>query len=152
MSKHLLAVKHNIEVAHRLYQFHGKCEAIHGHSMWITLWVEGELDKNGILDGIDFGVLKKDFRGHLDDFYDHQLLLNVEDPFAQTLYLPMPGDDKLKQLGPGVSLPGLQVCPGDPTTENIAKWIAEWGVDTGYSVHAVDVEETAVNMARYKVT
>lgn len=156
MGKHLLAVKHNIEVAHRLSLLPGKCENIHGHSMWVTIWIEGELDHNGILEGVSFTDLKKVFRHHLDTQYDHHLLLNIEDPWAQGLI-------KLGQTEPamhGVSafrkdaqkLPGLQTTPGDPTTENIALWIANWAKDEDIPVHAVDVWETSVNMSRYKET
>lgn len=147
MRKHTIAVKHNIEVAHRLFLLPGKCENIHGHSMWVTMELEGELNKGGILGGIEYGDLKKMFRGHLDAQYDHRVLLNYEDPWAEaTLH----GD-----VG-GARLPGLNLCPGDPTTENIAMWIAnsmkmqflEHGMSNVGNI-AVTVWETSVNMASY---
>jgi 6-pyruvoyltetrahydropterin/6-carboxytetrahydropterin synthase len=142
MGKHLLAVKHNIEVAHRLHLLPGKCENINGHSMWVTMFVKGELDENGILEGISFTDLKKSFRHHLDTVYDHHLLLHENDPWSY------PISDRGEE---GTYLPGLKVFPGDPTTENIAKWIANWARQDGIPVHSVDVWETSVNMSRYEV-
>lgn len=140
---YILAVKHNIEVAHRLFELPGKCENIHGHSMWVTLELKGELDEHGIMEGIEFGSLKKEFRSYLDTNYDHHLLLNEDDPWARvTTNLPPHYPDE--------TLPGLQVVPGDPTTENIAKWVVEWAGEQDYPVAAVTVWETAVNMARWE--
>lgn len=146
----VIAVKHNIEVAHRLFEMPGKCENIHGHSMWVTLTLRGELDEHGILNGIDFGTLKKDFRDHLDMTYDHHLLLNEKDPWAKSL---TPLD--LTRLNEGAvykRLPGLQKVPGDPTTENIAKWVAIFMRNiNGYdNVSSCEVWETSTNMGRWE--
>lgn len=156
-----IAVKHNIEVAHRLFELPGKCENIHGHSMWVTLKIEGQLNDKGILSGIEYGALKKVFRGHLDTEYDHRLLLNASDPFAGELMAVRRGSEGQihEDSTGGLRLPGLQACPGDPTTENIARWVLEhmkyvltvdmdMGVD---DIRALDVTvwETSVNMARY---
>lgn len=139
----IIAVKHNIEVAHRLLLLPGKCENIHGHSMWVTLELKGELNQNGILEGIEFGALKKDFRDHLDSMYDHHLLLNATDPWSDIIV-------NLPPHYPDEHLPGLHVFPGDPTTENIAKWIGEFMWSKYYHTSAVTVWETAVNMARWE--
>jgi 6-pyruvoyl-tetrahydropterin synthase len=129
-----IAVRHNIEVAHRLSLLPGKCEAILGHSMWVRLELWGPVDRNGILAGLDFGALKKDFRGHLDRDYDHRLLLNANDPLAE------------------LDLPGLRECEGDPTTENIARWVGEWARNTYPTLdgYAVTVDETHVNAASWR--
>lgn len=138
----LIAVKHNIEVAHRLFLLPGKCENIHGHSMWVTLYLKGNLNASGILESIEFGTLKKEFREHLDVLYDHRLLLNSDDPWARRV-------DTTNETN--ARLPGLKLCPNDPTTENIAKWIGEYCKSNIHdSVHAVDVWETSVNMARWE--
>ena len=127
-----LRVRHNIEVAHRLSLLPGKCENIHGHSMWVTLELRGHaIDPSGRLGGLDFGAIKRAFRGHLDSTYDHHLLLNGDDPIAE------------------LKLPGLRVCSGDPSTENIARWVAEWArlewpATPGFRV---TVDETHVNAA-----
>jgi 6-pyruvoyltetrahydropterin/6-carboxytetrahydropterin synthase len=139
MSGGMLIVKHNIEVAHRLSLTPGKCENIHGHSMWVELALYGTtINESGMLEGMDFGGVKKAFRAYLDEKFDHRLLLNIEDPWADNL-----------------DLPGLFATPGDPTTENISRWIYGWAVEefnTPYGslrVASVKVDETATNSFRY---
>ncbi len=153
----LLTVKHNIEVAHRLSQTPGKCENIHGHSMWIEFSINGTIDlATGMLvpnwrselpninkNPLEFGELKSWFRDLLDEHLDHRLLLNGLDPIIA---------DK-------EALPGLQLFQGDPTTENIARWVYEQGYrqfiqfemqpTAGRSNIFVTVHETAVNSASY---
>lgn len=132
----LIAVRHNIEVAHRLWLLPGKCEQIHGHSMWVRLELTGELDRGGLLDGLDFGAVKRAYREHLDTKYDHRLLLDVDDPLAS--------------VG-AVKLPGLRPTGGQPTTENIARWIAEWSQERFPCAKGgrVTVHETHVNEAAW---
>lgn len=137
-----IQVRHNIEVAHRLYELQGKCENIHGHSMWVDLKLHGAVDSKGILAGLSFGDVKKRFRGFLDETFDHHLLLNQADPWATLLGLDLGG----KQLH---NLPGLMSMPGDPTTENLARWIAEWAVDEFKLYADVVVHETSVNAAGF---
>jgi 6-pyruvoyl-tetrahydropterin synthase len=125
-------------VAHRLYLTEGKCENIHGHSMKVKLEIFGTVDDKGILNGLNFTDVKKEFRGFLDGMFDHHLLLNNKDPWAQKAII----NDIYNYL------PGLQTFPGDPTTENIAEYIKDWA-DGEFKGHCeVEVWETDVNMAR----
>lgn len=154
-------VRHNIEIAHRLMEaVPGKCEQIHGHSMLVELFLHGQLDSKGVLDGMDFGNIKKAFREHLDFQYDHHLLLNERDPFTRPfVFLPETSiagisdeDFRFKmELEKEWTLPGLVTVPGDPTTENIAKWIAEWACDTFNKKCDVIIHETNTNGAGYSV-
>ena len=75
-------VKHNAEIAHRLSLLEGKCQRIHGHSFHIKLTVHGIMDAQGICASIDFGSLKKLFRGYIDYEWDHHLHLNADDPWV----------------------------------------------------------------------
>lgn len=155
-----ITVRHNIEVAHRLYDLPGKCMQIHGHSMWVELKIHGHLDRHGVLGGLEFGEVKKLFRGYLDEQYDHRLLLNHNDPWSGYHFTAVPaldagaadgptdGSDYIVQ-GKPTRLPGLVVVPGDPTTENIAKWIAEWSTETFKHSVDVKVQETPTNGAGY---
>lgn len=126
-------VRHNIEIAHRLFLTPGKCQNIHGHGMQVKLELTGNTDAKGMLAGMDFHTVKKTFRGYLDDKWDHHLHLNQDDTLT------------------GPNLPGLVIHPGDPTTENIAKWIWEWCYKafsiSGVDLVAVTVDETKVNGA-----
>jgi 6-pyruvoyl-tetrahydropterin synthase len=167
-----LEVKHNIEVAHRLYNTPGKCEQIHGHSMWVTMSLQGDMGPDGMLVGSDgpleFGKIKRVFRSYLDEHYDHRLLLNASDPFSRPIFTIGPEtkvaisrhvvpDNPTEPYEEAVAyeinkadqkfLPGLQSTFGDPTTENIAMWIGEYMTDVGLPVLSVQVQETAVNGA-----
>lgn len=144
-----LKVKHNIEVAHRLYELEGKCENIHGHSMWVELKLFGHVNSKGVLEGLAFADIKKEFRGFLDSTFDHHLLLNENDPWARELLIPEWVDDAwiIPQRANPTRLPGLMPMPADPTTENLAKWIAEWAVYTFKLPVDIHVQETPVNGA-----
>src|ERR1700748_3063855 len=118
MSEVKVYVKHNAEIAHRLSTLPGKCQQIHGHSLQIELWLMGPTDENGIMGGLDFGVIKKAFRQHIDTTYDHHLLLNKNDPLiAASAFTGVEPEDLY---------PGMHMFEGDPNIENIAKWIFNW--------------------------
>ena len=140
-----IIVSHNFEAAHRLFQLPGKCENIHGHSFQVGMELFGFVDGDGIVAGLDFGVVKKAFRGYLDSRYDHHLLLNQDDPFAGEVSYD--GETLL-------TLPGLMVVEEDPTTENLARWIGEWARKTfadEFNITGIDicVQETRVNAATW---
>jgi len=143
-----ITVSHNAETAHRLFHTPGKCQRIHGHSYRIRLRLTGTVNAEGLLAGIDYGSLKQSFRGFIDTYLDHHLLLNETDPFAGPLMAMAAGDEMRTDR---LSLPGLRKCAGDPTTENLAMWIGEGAqaklaVPGLFSV-AVDVDETPSNAA-----
>lgn len=147
-------VQHNIEVAHRLLNLPGKCQQIHGHSMIVAMYLTGPLNQDGVLLGLDFGAVKKAFRTFLDSDYDHHLLLNEADPWTRQLRAIPEGisDDLHYQR-----LPGLTTTPGDPTTENLARWICEWavsyiveGLDLNVESIHIDIQETGTNGATAK--
>jgi 6-pyruvoyltetrahydropterin/6-carboxytetrahydropterin synthase len=150
-----IQIRHNIEVAHRLSLLEGKCQNIHGHSMWVDLKLYGAVDETGILEGIDFGTAKHFFRDYLDTTYDHRLLLNENDPWAHPAIKTEWRNDGAGHgnftVGEPTRLPGLSTFPGDPTTENLARWIAEWAVKTYGLPAQVKVAETSVNFASHFV-
>jgi 6-pyruvoyl-tetrahydropterin synthase len=104
--------------------------------MWVVVEFTGKVNANGVLLGMEFGEVKSIFRHHLDTEYDHHLLLNKDDPYAK------------------LELPGLRVCNGDPTTEQISKWIGEWATEefgvSGLERVKVEVWETQVNSATWE--
>jgi 6-pyruvoyltetrahydropterin/6-carboxytetrahydropterin synthase len=62
--------------AHRLENFYGKCEALHGHNWKVEVFLRGaELDRAGLL--LDFGVVKARTREVLEEF-DHKYLNELE--------------------------------------------------------------------------
>ena len=61
--------------AHRLRNYKGKCENLHGHNWKVEVIVEGEnLDKIGLL--IDFGILRKKLKEVLATL-DHKNLNSI---------------------------------------------------------------------------
>jgi 6-pyruvoyltetrahydropterin/6-carboxytetrahydropterin synthase len=66
--------------AHRLENFYGKCEALHGHNWKVEVFIVGEqLDAAGLL--LDFGVLKAGTKALLEEI-DHKYLNELE-PFRE---------------------------------------------------------------------
>jgi len=143
--------EHDIQVAHRLFKQPGKCQQIHGHSMHVILYltVRFNEDPDGYAtdqegNQLEFGDVKKRFREHLDSLYDHRLLLNNEDPWAGPVWHAN-NDTSTK-------LPGLIACEGDPSTENICKWIADVCANMFKCDVMVDLEETKTNSVQRSTT
>ena len=62
----------SFSAAHRLENFYGKCEALHGHNWKVEVYLQGEkLDEAGLLQ--DFGVVKARTRELLEEV-DHKYL------------------------------------------------------------------------------
>lgn len=62
--------------AHRLENFNGKCEALHGHNWKVEVFLAGEqLDEAGLL--VDFGVIKARTNSLLEEI-DHKYLNELE--------------------------------------------------------------------------
>jgi 6-pyruvoyltetrahydropterin/6-carboxytetrahydropterin synthase len=145
-----LHVSEWIQVAHRLTKLPGKCQQIHGHSMHVTLSLVADVNADGyaIDDSeqvLDFSRVKQIFREYLNTRYDHHLLLNMDDPWADKLFFV--DEDHPKQQS---YLPGLTTCNGDPSTENIARWIyLEMMKKIGPEVRRVVIEETSTNGVSY---
>jgi 6-pyruvoyl-tetrahydropterin synthase len=142
-----LTVTHNMEVAHRLLNLPGKCQNIHGHSMYVTLSICAEVDENGYALGpdgtvLDFGGLKKVFRKYIDEQWDHHLHLNERDPWASGLTMRALYEDGMPRFD---RLPGLIVHEGDPSTENIAWWIKDYMETELQMPVSVRIEETGTN-------
>lgn len=67
-----VSVEKTIACAHRLFDYKGPCEALHGHNYRVQVTYAGtELDSYGML--VDFGDIKKAFHAVLDTL-DHTYL------------------------------------------------------------------------------
>jgi 6-pyruvoyltetrahydropterin/6-carboxytetrahydropterin synthase len=70
-----LCVKDSFSAAHRLENYGGKCEELHGHNFLIEVFFEGErLDECGML--VDFKVLKGYLKNVLDKL-DHKYINEI---------------------------------------------------------------------------
>lgn len=75
-----VVVKADFSSAHRLREYKGKCENLHGHNWIVEMAVSSKtLNKNGLL--IDFRILKSKLSEILDDL-DHKNLNDLE-PFKK---------------------------------------------------------------------
>lgn len=140
-----LEVQHNVESAHRFYQASSspKCRSIHGHRWVVTLTLKAEkLDDQGMV--LEFGQLKAAWRSWLDTHLDHTLMLHQDDPMVQAV----------QAVDPEIR---LFLAPHDPTTENLARLLAEQakvvlealGCSNFVHVERVRLEETRVNASEY---
>jgi 6-pyruvoyltetrahydropterin/6-carboxytetrahydropterin synthase len=137
-------INHNFEAAHRLFGAGSpeKCLSIHGHSWQVTITLGGDtLDPNGIL--MEFGSIKKFWRGWLDAHVDHHLILHADDPMAAAIR----GVDPQSRI---------LTLPANPTTEILAAWIFTHTASLlaqiappGVQLLRVHVQETRVNAAAY---
>jgi len=154
-----LKIRHNMEIAHRLSRDTTKCKQIHGHGMQVELAFENlEQDpetgmcKTRFGQTMEFGSMKRKFRDHIDNMYDHHLVLNETDPFAgRVAIVADTTDGDVESFGLPTTLPGLTTVPGEPTVENLAKWIGEWSAATFQCDVLCSIEETKTNGACVRV-
>lgn len=67
------------DASHRLMHYEGKCSRLHGHRWRVEVWCNGETNRNtGII--VDYNQIKE-----VVERFDHQVLLNEEDPLAECL-------------------------------------------------------------------
>jgi 6-pyruvoyltetrahydropterin/6-carboxytetrahydropterin synthase len=72
------------DAGHRVLEHESKCRYLHGHRYTAEVTVTArQLDDLGRV--VDFGVLKELVGNWIDARWDHNLILNPEDPFAQGL-------------------------------------------------------------------
>ncbi|NLM29324.1 MAG: 6-carboxytetrahydropterin synthase [Methanomicrobiales archaeon] len=90
------------EATHRLIHYRGKCFRLHGHQWRVEIWIEGTADeRTGIV--LDYNCIKE-----VVGQFDHQVILNAEDPMAASIEAFHP----------------VVTTPGDPTSELLAALIA----------------------------
>ncbi len=81
--------------AHKLTDYYGKCERMHGHTYKLQITLDGKVQENGLV--IDFVVLKRIVKKHVLDKLDHNVLNDVVgNPSAENLVVWI--WDQLKDL------------------------------------------------------
>jgi 6-pyruvoyltetrahydropterin/6-carboxytetrahydropterin synthase len=107
-----LCVKDGFAAAHRIEEYHGKCEDLHGHNFVVeTLFVGTELGRGGML--VDFAILKNHLKRILDGL-DHKYINDI--PFfkeraSSSEYLAMYifGEMKESVEGAGITVREVRV-------------------------------------------
>ena len=101
-----MRIKQTVEfdAAHRLLGYPGNCGLLHGHTWSVDLEIDfnKKPDELGML--MDYRVIKQ----HIKDNYDHQVILNVDDPLVELL-----AEQSMK----------ISLIRGNPTAENLANKI-----------------------------
>ncbi len=118
---------------HRLMNHKGKCKRLHGHNAKVLITVEAEnLDSDGMV--MDFSDLKRDVSNWIDDQFDHQMLLHMDDPIV----------DALKAGGEP-----FRILEVHPTAENLARLIFDFVKNLHFPVVEVTLWETNSCFASY---
>jgi 6-pyruvoyltetrahydropterin/6-carboxytetrahydropterin synthase len=80
----LLIKEFEFDSAHFLPKYHGKCEALHGHTYKLVVKLDGVPDAEGMI--MDFTLLKKVVKEKVVDILDHACLNDiVPQPSAENL-------------------------------------------------------------------
>ncbi len=94
-----LCVKDSFSAAHRLEDYHGKCEELHGHNFMVEALFDGEqIGTSGMV--IDFKILKnylKDILQNLDHVYINDIAF-FKQRASSSEYIAMYIYDKLKKM------------------------------------------------------
>ncbi len=118
---------------HRLLDYDGKCRHLHGHNGKVLITIEASgLDERGMV--LDFGEIKRVVSDWIDEHLDHRMILRRDDPAVAVL----------ENMGEPVFLMDV-----NPTAENIAKVIADIGLEHGFPVAEVRLWETPHCFATY---
>lgn len=83
---YVLSAESHFDAAHRLSNYEGACQRLHGHRWVVTIEVEGNtLNDWGAV--VDFGDIKKVLDEEFD-LLDHRTILDTNDPENKKLNLP----------------------------------------------------------------
>lgn len=86
MPKHQITRKFEFDAGHRVLGHEGKCRHLHGHRYTLEVSVETDgLDKLGRV--IDFGSMKSVLGNWIDENWDHNMILNSQDPLVSSSHL-----------------------------------------------------------------
>lgn len=119
---------------HRLMDYLGKCNRLHGHNGRIEIVIEtGKLDNLGM--AVDFGDIKRVMKGWIDTNFDHKTILREDDPLVPVL----------QQNGQRIT-----VVKVNPTAEYLAFLAFEYGKSEGLLITEVRFWETSSNYVCYR--
>ena len=138
----MITKKVDIDMAHALDNYDGKCRYIHGHTFHFSVTVKGpiindELDpKNGMV--MDFGDLKKIIKEEITSVFDHSLVLKDTSPYR--IIADVEGGERINLL------------PFQPTCENLIIYFIDKikkRLPEEVQVHSAYLQETPSNIAEW---
>lgn len=132
---YVITKEFRFEAAHRLVcGYQGKCSNIHGHSWVVRVSVSSDtLDEFGFV--VDFSSLKP-IKRWIDECLDHAMLVAREDGAMRQFLLMM----NQRHF----------VMEGNPTSENLAAEIMKKGIELGFNVTEVEINETCTSSCKLK--
>ena len=72
------------DAAHRIIDYSGKCENLHGHTYKLTVTITGKLKSDGMV--LDFAILKQIVEENVLERLDHKYLNDVfENPTTEII-------------------------------------------------------------------
>lgn len=134
---------HDISCGHRVHGHESKCANLHGHNYRIFFTIQPDNKQLDMLGRVlDFGVIKSRLCEWLETWWDHKMLIWVDDPML----------DDLLDIDPE----GVVPVEFNPTAENMAQHLVEVVgprelEGTGCILVSCRVEETRKCSATYKV-
>jgi 6-pyruvoyltetrahydropterin/6-carboxytetrahydropterin synthase len=82
----LLRKEFTFDAAHNLVRYHGKCEALHGHTYRLAVVLEGAPDGEGMI--LDFTELSRTVKERVVSRLDHSYINDIlEQPTAENIAL-----------------------------------------------------------------
>jgi 6-pyruvoyltetrahydropterin/6-carboxytetrahydropterin synthase len=82
----LLRKEFTFDAAHNLVRYHGKCEALHGHTYKLVVVLEGTPDPEGMI--LDFTELSRIVKERVISRLDHAYINDIlEQPTAENIAL-----------------------------------------------------------------
>lgn len=104
----ILTKKFEFEAAHKLLNYKGKCENLHGHSYKLIIRVEGTPDSNGIV--VDFTQLDRIVKENVIYILDHSYLNKIiRQPTAENIAIWVWNKLKKKLTAPNFKLYEVEV-------------------------------------------
>lgn len=124
----------HVAYGHRLLNYKGKCENLHGHNGVVEVMLKtSELNSDRMV--MDFTELGRTMKTWLDENLDHKVILAQDDPLAAVL----------KAQGQACFL-----TAENPTAEILAKLVYDTAAAMGLPVCKAIFWETPTSMASYK--
>lgn len=141
----LVSKQIEIDMSHKLTNYNGACNNVHGHRILVEIGIEGNIiQTKGTSEGmvVDFKIIKELLRENIHSVFDHALTVYEKDPLIHIFRM-------LKDNGMKVNIINY-----NPTSENFAK---EWfkilndklKEEINLQLKYINVWETATAFATY---
>jgi 6-pyruvoyltetrahydropterin/6-carboxytetrahydropterin synthase len=126
----IIRKEYKFYAAHRNEDLHDKCRNIHGHRYGINCFFE--VERNGSISTL-FSDFDAKIEPYLKSYYDHAMLINVNDPLYLTLC------DHMKRTGEDFRFKKFN----EPTSvENLSWYLFSEITAMGFNLVKIEVKET----------